>query len=694
MNNTELHNAQYKELSEKLYEKLENLENMVAEDSDDPHYLFNYYVADTFEGIKPETASITDGNNDNGIDFYVCKEDRIIIYQCKLPKREMVDKNEKPISFNADSIKEISSALTFLTDEGSNDSANRRVKQARTEYRTRKKSFEESNRDSKFKIEIIIAIFGNFTPPAWNTFQEMKRSLEGQNPAWTLKARQFDDFSNKLNLNYLSRQIPQEIQIRSHPKTMVTIGQWGYCLVEAKQFLDLFKEYQLALFDLNVRFHYIRSSVNKEIEKTLGDPKRHDYFHLLNNGITISCDERRLWGDNNVTLINPQIINGCQTVVSIHTAYQDMSIETQNSFDEKCLVPVRIIATDDQDLLSEIVIATNNQNKMEPRNLLSSSSVQRNIQRRFEDLSPKWFYQRKDEEFASLERFNQTGFRPGVFSKRIIDNQVLAKCWLSFIGFSSLASENIKAFEKISESGHYEWLFEKSPKREHWNKILVGPQIKFEADSFDNYSPSPQQYLLSYFVYNFMRYMIPNSQKNKAEAIQKLKDTQQIDNDTHMEIIEEKLNADQDYTRNKILLNMKEVLTELTAIILIKRYGELSPETTNRILKLNGFRQLNENPNFKQISTNLISTQTEDNIDIVPWVCFQFLSEVVERWTSVNLTKYLTSQRRIRFLHEPTTISDLKNFIEKAEIGTKGHAYEWKPPNKTFIESLPELPVS
>ena len=103
----------------------------------------------------------------------------------------------------------------------------------------------------------------------------MKRSIEGQNPAWTLKARQFDDFSNKLNLNYLSRQISQEIQIRSHPKTMVTIGPWGYCLVEAKQFLDLFKEYQLALFDLNVRFHYVRSSVNKEIEKTLGDPKLH-----------------------------------------------------------------------------------------------------------------------------------------------------------------------------------------------------------------------------------------------------------------------------------------------------------------------------------------------------------------------------------------------------------------------------------
>ena len=139
MNNTELYNAQYKELSEKLYEKLENLENMVAEDSDDPHYLFNYYVADTFEGIKPETASITDGSSDNGIDFYVCKEDRIIIYQCKLPKREIVDHNEKPISFNADSIKEISSALTFLTDEGSNDSANRRVKQARLSIEQEKK---------------------------------------------------------------------------------------------------------------------------------------------------------------------------------------------------------------------------------------------------------------------------------------------------------------------------------------------------------------------------------------------------------------------------------------------------------------------------------------------------------------------------------------------------------------------------
>ena len=98
-------------------------------------------------------------------------------------------------------------------------------------------------------------------------------------------------------------------------------------------------------------------------------------------------------------------------MLSIYTAYNDMSQHLQESFEQNCFVPVRIVETDDQDLLLQIVIATNNQNKMSARNLLSNALTQRNIQKGFKKLSPKWFYQRKDEEFSSLKRYKQRGFK-------------------------------------------------------------------------------------------------------------------------------------------------------------------------------------------------------------------------------------------------------------------------------------------
>ncbi|ODS30052.1 MAG: AIPR protein [Candidatus Scalindua rubra] len=368
-----------------------------------------------------------------------------------------------------------------------------------------------------------------------------------------------------------------------------------------------------------------------------------------------------------------------------------MSQKLQETFEEKCYVPVRIVETDDEELLSDIVIATNNQNKMSARNLLSNTITQRNIQKGFNSSSPKWFYQRKDEEFSSLKRYKQRGFKVREYSNRILDNEDLAKCWLSFIGFSTLASEKIKAFEKVEDKGNYEWLFEKRPIGVHWEKMTVGPQVKFDDNTFESFHPYPEQYLLSYVIYNFIKVIIPSAAKNRANAIQRLKDTGQIDENTTPETINEKLNGDDIYIKYRILDNMKEVLTELISVILIKKYGPLDRDTSRKLLKLKGFKNLLDNPNFKEYIESIENLSNEEKQEIILWKCFHFLSDVVDRWQSKNKEKYLSSQRRIRLLHDSKTIEEFKNLLKETDIATKQFGYEWKEPKVSFLTSLPKV---
>lgn len=64
------------------------------------------------------------------------------------------------------------------------------------------------------------------------------------------------------------------------------------------------------LFEDNVRDYQGETTINTEIRSTLKNKAQN--FVLLNNGITIVCDEVQE-GNRKVSITNPQIVNGCQT---------------------------------------------------------------------------------------------------------------------------------------------------------------------------------------------------------------------------------------------------------------------------------------------------------------------------------------------------------------------------------------------
>ena len=127
---------------------------------------------------------------------------------------------------------------------------------------------------------------------------------------------------------------------------------------------DIDRPYQL--YEYNVRHNLESTPVNAKILETLGNTDENIKFPLLNNGVTIIVDSmNRKGGDSTFELKNIRIVNGCQTSHAILKKCIKSEL-----FDE-VVVPIKIIGTKNEDILSEITYSSNNQNPIQPENLIS-----------------------------------------------------------------------------------------------------------------------------------------------------------------------------------------------------------------------------------------------------------------------------------------------------------------------------------
>ena len=116
------------------------------------------------------------------------------------------------------------------------------------------------------------------------------------------------------------------------------------------------------VFDLNLRpFLGTVGKVNQEIDKTCTDIKDSKLFWFLNNGVTMICDKVDVVKDADRPLIklsNVQIVNGCQTTVTLLNALK------RNVLNDEVSILVKILETKDVNLIGKITLTTNNQNKI------------------------------------------------------------------------------------------------------------------------------------------------------------------------------------------------------------------------------------------------------------------------------------------------------------------------------------------
>jgi hypothetical protein len=149
-------------------------------------------------------------------------------------------------------------------------------------------------------------------------------------------------------------------------------------LLPAPEFLRLIEdangEMLKGIFYDNVRDWQDFNPVNSEIRNTLESQSTRSRFALMNNGVTVIAKTLRTTA-NRFYIEDYQVVNGCQTSHVLH--------DQRNTLDSSVMIPLRLIATKDEEIIGAIVKATNRQTEVREEQLMALSDFQKKLEAYF-----------------------------------------------------------------------------------------------------------------------------------------------------------------------------------------------------------------------------------------------------------------------------------------------------------------------
>ncbi|MBS1614165.1 MAG: AIPR family protein [Bacteroidetes bacterium] len=151
----------------------------------------------------------------------------------------------------------------------------------------------------------------------------------------------------------------------------------------------------LNVFEDNVRdFQGDNNDVNNGIALTIND-SHSEIFSVLNNGVTIVASSISPTGDQ-FTINDYQIVNGCQTSNVLYNCRKGDNVSKVN-------IPIKLIATNDEEVKTRITLATNNQTPIKKEQLAALTAFQRSLEQFFNAFEgeSRIYYERRAKQYNS-----------------------------------------------------------------------------------------------------------------------------------------------------------------------------------------------------------------------------------------------------------------------------------------------------
>lgn len=171
------------------------------------------------------------------------------------------------------------------------------------------------------------------------------------------------------------------------------------------------------IFESNVRDYQGNNSVNSCIADSLKNKNTEDFW-WLNNGITILSDKITLITNRQLSIDNPEIVNGLQTSTEIYNYFSEnkdrLVCENRN-------VLVRFIVPDSEEVRDDIIFATNNQTNIPKSSLRVTDAIHLQIEMYFK--SRGLYYDRRKNYYKNLKKK----------ANDIISVSFLAQCLISVL---------------------------------------------------------------------------------------------------------------------------------------------------------------------------------------------------------------------------------------------------------------------
>ncbi|MFF0613239.1 AIPR family protein [Nocardia tengchongensis] len=181
---------------------------------------------------------------------------------------------------------------------------------------------------------------------------------------------------------------------------MPGIGQGILGVTAVSELLKLFKNDDGTLnervFYDNVRgFKGEDNAVNRQIINTLGTKSR-SLLPVLNNGVTVVARSYAPKPGDAVSLTGYQVVNGCQTSHCIYLAEEQLGDSAQSVF-----VPIRIVVTEDEEVATQIIRATNSQTAVNDSDFIALTKFQKRLEDFYvlDELGVQLTYERRAGQF-------------------------------------------------------------------------------------------------------------------------------------------------------------------------------------------------------------------------------------------------------------------------------------------------------
>lgn len=344
--------------------------------------------------LKDVLPLITEGGNDCGIDaIYIGDvsetEFTVILFQSKY-KFDL----ENDSNFPANSIIRVIDAVKGIFDPSRDLLTNNVIKPKITEIQS---LLLDGN------IPNIICVLMN-NGDSWN--EEGNIHIKNANFGDQVV---FEHYNHKKIVEHITKAKPVSDTISISGKGIVEEFNFKRVLIgkiSVKEIVRLANNHGDSLFEKNIR-KYLginKNRVNEAIRSTLVDDEKKNNFFFYNNGITMVCTKfsyNALASENWIIKVEDmQIINGGQTCKTIQeTINNNPDIDYSQVY--VLLRLYEVYPYNDDDVITDITIATNSQNPVDLRDLKANEELQRKLEMSVKGLG--FTYKRKREGVSSTD---------------------------------------------------------------------------------------------------------------------------------------------------------------------------------------------------------------------------------------------------------------------------------------------------
>lgn len=215
--------------------------------------------------------------------------------------------------------------------------------------------------------------------------------------------------------------------------------------INIKEIYKTVNEYKDGVFAENLRSRLTGSSkslIANDIQNTI--KTRPERLVAMNNGLTITGTEVEI-GDDYISIVEPQIVNGCQTSWAIYDVCESL-FNTEEYKNLKSFISVKIIKTAIADVSVDVTKSTNTQNPIYIRDTFSNKEEQLELNLAFKENSNQpVLYEHKEGQFNMLKReHNHTLYRAKGNTYRRIDNTFAGQLYIALMGKPSYSKHKMR----------------------------------------------------------------------------------------------------------------------------------------------------------------------------------------------------------------------------------------------------------